>query len=416
MTDQIDQIDEPDTDSTAASASRRSFVTKGAIAAAVGAAAGVAMNQSASAANGDDLNLGLFNTATDTTGITGGSTFYVRSGNSLGDASIYGFGDTGTRATKYGVRGEFTADTTSSPGSAGVYGVTSTPAAAGVYGEHPSDTQTGPGVVGVSARGNGVEGSSDDGYGIYGETTSSNLSSTAIYGDAKGSGGTGVYGQAAGTRARGIYGVVTGTNAVGVAGKSDNGDGVVGEGSRYDLYAAGSGIANLKALSSTITPTTAGTAGSIAHSDDGSLWFCYATNAWRQLDLAAGIYTAITPGRVYDSRFEAEGRFSGGENRTISVADSRSVTDYSVDVADLVPAGATSVTGNVVAIAPDANGFLAINPGGVTAITASTLNFTAGQNIANGSTFALNANREVECVFGPGASAHVALDITGFTI
>ncbi|BAN00695.1 hypothetical protein [Ilumatobacter coccineus] len=458
MTDQLDHIEHGDETSevvepAVASTSRRNFVSKGAIAAAVGAAAGIAMSQRASAANGSDLNLGDLdspdtianNVASNTTGISGGSTFYVRSGNSAGDASIYGYSDASTRATMYGVRGEFVHGTTSSPDSAGVYGVTGAVNAAGVYGHHDSATQTGPGVRGYSELGNGVQGVSADGSGVYGEATATNVGGIGVYGEAlSSSSGVGVYGKTTGTQSRGVYGVADGTNSSGtegvasargsvgirgafnanlgsdtgdgVYGTSDAGDGVVGGGSRYDLYAAGTGIANLTAASPAIGATSTGAAGSIARNADGTLWYCYEANKWRKIagGETGGAFHPVTPFRVYDSRKEADGKFTGGSNRTISVADSKDVDTYAVVTADAVPAGATAVVGNVVAIGTSDTGFLSINPGGTTAITAATVNWAAGMNIGNAGTFTLNSSRELEAVFGPGNGAHMTIDITGY--
>lgn len=456
MTDQLDHIEHGDGTSevaepSAASTSRRNFVSKGAIAAAVGAAAGIALSQRASAADGDDLNLGDFsgsvvdNIAGSTTGISGGSTFYVRSGNSLGDASIYGYSDASTRTTMYGVRGEFAAGSANSPDSAGVYGVTGAVNAAGVYGHHDSDTQTGPGVRGYSELGNGVQGVSADGSGVHGEATASNAGGIGVYGEAMSSGtSTGVYGKSVGTKSRGVYGVADGTNSSGtegvasargsvgvrgafnanlgsdtgdgVYGTSDAGDGIVGAGSRYDLYAAGTGLANLTAVASDIGPASTGAAGSLARNSDGTLWFCYETDKWRKVagGETGGAFHPVTPFRVYDSRKEADGKFSGGSNRTISVADSKDVDTYAVVTADAVPAGATAVVGNVVAIGTSDTGFMSINPGGTTAITAATVNWAAGQNIGNAGTFTLNSSRELEAVFGPGNGAHLTIDITGY--
>ncbi|MGB3736021.1 MAG: hypothetical protein WA964_13780 [Ilumatobacter sp.] len=217
----------------------------------------------------------------------------------------------------------------------------------------------------------------------------------------------GVYGRT--SRADG-YGVVAHGTTVGIGGPATTG--LLARGTRANLE-----LDNRGAEPS--ARTDAHLRGEMIADEVGNLWYCTAPGSpgeWRKLAGAttAGAYHAVTPFRVYDSRFEADGSFAGDENRTVSVSDARSVTDYSVAQADAVPAGATAVTGNVVAIAPGGNGFLAINPGGVTEVTASTLNWTAGQNIANGSTFALNTNREVEAVFGPGAGAHMALDVTGY--
>ncbi len=388
-------------------ASRRAFMSKGVIAAAVGAAAGLALSDSASAANGDEITIGgSTQLGSERTALTGGTSFEVFGGgaDSTRSASIYG--QTGGTFGDYGIRGTYNGTTANDDG-AGVYGNATSDGASGVRGDATGED------------GHGVFGSSSEGAGVYGTTTFT--SGYAVHGKIDVA-GTGVYGESTDSDSQGVYGEHKGEGTrggVGVRGKSDRGAGVIATGTTADVIASGRG--NLRFSpegAETIAPDSTGTMGTIARDTDGALWYCYAADAWQKIGGAgtSGSFHPIAGVRVYDSRFETDGRFSGGENRTISVADARSVTDYSVSVADVVPAGAAAVTGNVVAIGPDANGFLAINPGGTSTITASTLNFTAGQNIANGATFVLNDNRQIECVFGPGASSHMALDITGYFI
>ncbi|MFK7919248.1 MAG: hypothetical protein AB8G14_14325 [Ilumatobacter sp.] len=406
MTDQLDN-DTVSEIEEAPEASRRAFMSKGVIAAAVGAAAGLALSDSASAANGDAILIGgAVQNGTTRTALNGGTSFEVFGGGngSSSDASIYG--QTGGTFGDYGVRGRYDGSTSNDDG-AGVYGDSVSGDAAGVRGAHTSATQAGPGVHGSSVGGSGVYGTTIFTFG------------NAVHGKIEVA-GSGVYGESADTSSQGVYGEHKGQGTragVGVRGKSDTGTGVVAIGTSQDVLAAGRGRVRLSPESAeTLTPTSSGSPGIIARDTAGALWYCYATNKWQKLGGAgtAGAYHPVTPFRVYDSREETDGRFAAGENRTISVADARSVTDYSIATANAVPEGATAVTGNVVAIAPAGQGFLAINPGGTTAVTASTLNFSAGQNIANGSTFALNATRQIEAIFGPGAGAHMAFDVTGF--
>jgi hypothetical protein len=129
MTEHLpNQGSDSDDPSEALGPDRRSLLTKGAIAAAVAAAAGVSLSSRASAANGDTMIVGVANSGTSTTQLMGGSTFQVWSGTSAGDASIYGVQDA---TAAFGVRG-------SNVGGGG----------AGVYGEHSGSTVVGTGVIG----------------------------------------------------------------------------------------------------------------------------------------------------------------------------------------------------------------------------------------------------------------------------
>ncbi|MFQ5604346.1 MAG: hypothetical protein ACE5HS_13845 [bacterium] len=84
----------------------------------------------------------------------------------------------------------------------------------GVYGEGDS----GPGVVGRSASGDGVKGFGQD---------------SGVYGEAAGSGGQGVFGKGIGANAEGVVGV-GGSNGIGVNGMSTNQPGVLGTSSSND--------------------------------------------------------------------------------------------------------------------------------------------------------------------------------------
>jgi hypothetical protein len=130
---------------------RREFLGKAAVAAAVTTVAGMSMSKSASAANGDDMRIGLSNTGSNTTELTGGSTFQVTNGNSAAGAAIYGT----TNATQgIGVRGH-----ASGTEGIGVYGRNTGSGGIGVYGEHNNTATSGTGVVGTSNNGPGVSGS-----------------------------------------------------------------------------------------------------------------------------------------------------------------------------------------------------------------------------------------------------------------
>jgi len=135
----------------------------------------------------------------------------------------------------------------------------------------------------------------------------------------------------------------------------------------------------------------------------------------------AGAFHAITPTRVYDSRVGSPGPsgpllgLATFNTRTISVADGRNANGV-VTSPNLVPAGATAVAANVTVTGTQGVGYLAINPGGVTAVTASTINwFGSNQDLANGVILTLNSNRELTVVCGDGGVAtHFIVDISGY--
>ena len=168
--------------------------------------------------------------------------------------------------------------------------------------------------------------------------------------------------------------------------------------------------------------STAQYAGSINLDSSCVLWLCVESGTpgvWQQIGGlgVAGAYHAITPSRVYDSRlstYPLNGVLSSGQNRTISVANSYNTNGVLV-FSNFVPAGATAVFANVGVVNTVGEGWLAVNPGGVTAVSASTINWSAaGQILANGVALTLNGSRQLTVVNGSPGSTNFFIDITGY--
>jgi hypothetical protein len=163
--------------------------------------------------------------------------------------------------------------------------------------------------------------------------------------------------------------------------------------------------------------------GEIARGADGGFYACVATGTpgtWRTITgpAASGAFFAISPARVYDSRrtFPDNGApLSSGQSRTVSVRDRRNLSDGAVAASDVVPAGATAIAYNITAINTLGGGYLTVNPGGVTTISAASVNWTDATNIGNASVVAVSANREVTVICGGGgAQAHFSIDVVGY--
>lgn len=350
MSEQIDDHDS-DKDPMASSddvSSRRSLLSKGMIAAAIGAAAGLAATNRAGAANGDTMAVGTAHDGTATTSLTGGSTFRVTDGNSDGSASLYGR-QTGTEAGAYGVRGEHNVG----------LGI-------GVYGR----------ATGTSS------------YGVYGQTTGSNSFGVFGFHDSAAVGGTGVLG------------------------RSRNGVGVAAIGTSLDLLANGNGRIGLRVASTPPTPTANGSVGSIARDGTGALWYCYATNRWLKLagTGTAGAFHPIAPKRVYDSRAGAEpvgvvkGQLNPGQTR---------VVDCTVNASG-VPVSATAVALNLTAANTSGRGNLSVYPDGTPLPTSSSINYTAGVNIANATVSGCGPGAKLRVACGGSTGADFIVDIVGF--
>ena len=167
--------------------------------------------------------------------------------------------------------------------------------------------------------------------------------------------------------------------------------------------------------------TDAHTRGELDNDGQGNLWWCVAGGTpgqWRKLagPGSAGSFHAVTPTRVYDSRLPlpSPGRLQSNENRQVRVADGRDLTSGAVVVNELVPPGASAITGNLTAAATDNSGYLALNEGGNAAVSASALNWSSGgQVVSNSFVVKLSPDRSVTVIAG-GGSTHVVIDVTGY--
>jgi hypothetical protein len=140
-----------------------------------------------------------------------------------------------------------------------------------------------------------------------------------------------------------------------------------------------------------------------------------------QYTLPTASLVAITPVRVYDTRFfQFGGAIGTGTHRTINVKDALDPITGAVTLTDAIPVGARAVSFNVTVTHTLGAGYLALIPGADTTVTASTLNWTGpGQTVANGGLISLgsgSAERQITIVIAgtPGSSAQVVVDITGY--
>ena len=167
-------------------------------------------------------------------------------------------------------------------------------------------------------------------------------------------------------------------------------------------------------------PASAAVAGDFFVDSTNATYVCVTSGTpgtWRQLSgpTAAGAVTPITPTRVYDSRRgSGTGPLAGGQNRAVSVADGIDVTTGAVTTLDVVPAGATAIQYNLTIVNTVATGYLQVAPGDASAITSSSINWTAsGQIVANGLMVKLDANRLVRA-FASGGSTDFVIDVLGY--
>ena len=164
--------------------------------------------------------------------------------------------------------------------------------------------------------------------------------------------------------------------------------------------------------------------GEILIDDNRDLWFCTASGTpgtWLKLSgrSAAGQFHAIDPARVYDSRYipavsAGVVPMVSGEGRTISVATAYAPNSATAVANGVVPAGATAIAYNLTIAETGPSGYLSVNPGTATSVTASTINWSATDTVlANGSVVKVDSLRQVK-VFCFGSSTQVILDVVGF--
>src|ERR1035437_6505138 len=127
-----------------------------------------------------------------------------------------------------------------------------------------------------------------------------------------------------------------------------------------------------------------------------------------QTSVAPTTYHALTPSRILDTRsgMGLSGSLSSHVARTFQVTGQGNV-----------PTNATAVTGNLTATGPSSLGYLYIGPFASNDPTSSTLNFSLGDDRANGVTVALGGTGTLSVTYAAstlGPTAQVIFDVTGY--
>lgn len=129
---------------------------------------------------------------------------------------------------------------------------------------------------------------------------------------------------------------------------------------------------------------------------------------------SGALYEALpSPSRICDTRSGNPSNLSGEaaqcEGNTLSPN-----TPLQVQVSGLagIPSGATAVVVNLTAIAPAEGGYLSAYPAGSSVPTASNVNFTRGQIVANRAVVTLSSSGAIDLV--SDASLNVAVDVSGY--
>ncbi len=222
-----------------------------------------------------------------------------------------------------------------------------------------------------------------------------------------------------GTGLAGVQGVSNGSNTVGTAG-------VQGVGASWNPGVAATNTGHpslyLAPISTTTLPTGGGGSkpfpGSFIVLSDGSLHYSNAPGKWVALTgpstfaaAQGGFCLLSNPIRVLDTRPSNPAAINKGSPISGGTTYGLQVTGESVGGVQ-VPAGAVAVIGNVTVVNPTAAGYLTLYPGGASRPTTSSINYVAGQVVANGVTMRLGPTGIMN-IFA-AATTDVIFDATGF--
>jgi hypothetical protein len=256
---------------------------------------------------------------------------------------------------------------------------------------------TASGVHGFAFDGRAVAGSGDQGVGVFGEIRQGNSGPDTIAVQAVNN--------------------CTGPNAVGL--KASATGGTAGLGGSFDGTLA---PLRLVPASTPGAPQTGlHSVGELYVDSRGNLYFCKkdgTPGAWTRLTASPPVlFHPVAPARVYDSRVAqpSPGKLSSGSNRTVRVADGRSIETGAITVRDLLPVGATAIAYNFTVTNTVDSGFLTMNPGGVTTVTSSAITWSAtGQILTTGSVVAVDASRQVTVIAGGVGATDFLIDLVGY--
>ncbi len=134
---------------------------------------------------------------------------------------------------------------------------------------------------------------------------------------------------------------------------------------------------------------------------------------------AGTVFHPLDPVRAFDSRIASlpqSGRLGPNQTKVIDITDGYDSTGAAVPAQDnVVPTSATAVAYNITIAGADGPNFVAVTAGDAAAFTASAINYSAGSNVANGSSVTIAADQTIKLWGGNNTgSSHVIVDIVGY--
>ena len=125
--------------------------------------------------------------------------------------------------------------------------------------------------------------------------------------------------------------------------------------------------------------------------------------------VSAGGFVSVAPSRLLDTRV-------GTGALRVAVAGFGSVDVQVAGRAGVPVSGVTAAVVNVTVAGASAGGFLTVYPSGVNQPTASNVNFTAGQTIANLATVKLGSDGKIRLTNNSSGPVHLLADIAGYYV
>lgn len=125
------------------------------------------------------------------------------------------------------------------------------------------------------------------------------------------------------------------------------------------------------------------------------------------------VYTMVTPCRILDTR-NAVGRLSSSVPRDFFVHGGSFAAQGGAASSCGIPADPSAVAINVVAVTPDADGFLTIYPSGVARPNAASLNYARNSITSNGVIARATIGATNDLTMFSQAGADVVIDIVGY--
>lgn len=183
--------------------------------------------------------------------------------------------------------------------------------------------------------------------------------------------------------------------------------GVYGEGAVGGVFSGTDAAVSLTPAAAAGPPSGVAVKGDLMVDSTGVLHLCVADGTpgtWIAVS-HGGVRFLASPQRVYDSRDGGGAPFAGNSTRTIPI------TSKPIGV----PANARGIVSNLTVTSTTDVGFLSAYPAGEARPLSSSLNWSAGQTVANSASVRLGSGGQIS-LYVERSEAHVIVDVAGYVL